>query len=181
MIYVILGALLLGLLILAAPISLGYDTGEKWLKITWLGLSLRKNLEEEQPKKRKAIAEKRKRRVGTVLRRLWAKRELCLELIHRVWRFVLAVFRTLNFQDSEASVSLPDPAWNGLLFAIVTNIHLENVDLSVNFENHNFAKIRVTVYPYRVAQQLITLMLHLPYIRIVRFAWDLKKSRQAHK
>ena len=43
---------------------------------------------------------------------------------------------------------------NGLLYAAVSNIRLKNMDFSVNFENRNFAKIRVTVYPYRVASQL---------------------------
>ncbi|MHB9074498.1 MAG: hypothetical protein ACYC6G_13340 [Desulfobaccales bacterium] len=176
MIYVILGALLLGLLILAAPISLGYDSGEKWLRIKWLGLSLKKRLAEEKPKKQKASTEKRKRRGGAVLKRLWAKRELCLELIQRGLRFMLEVLKTLNFRDSEACVSLPDPMWNGLLFAMVSNIHLENVSLSVNFENRNYAKIRVMIYPYRVASKLTTFLLQLPYIRILRFAWDLKKT-----
>jgi hypothetical protein len=165
-----------GVVILAAPISLGYDSGEKWLKIKWLGLSLKKRLDEEKPKKQKAITEKRKKRDWAVLKRLWAKRELCLELIQRVWRFILEVFKTLNFRDSQASVSLPDPMWNGLLFAVVTNIHLENVSLSVNFENCNYAKIRVTIYPYQVASKLTTFLIQLPYIRILRFAWDLKKT-----
>jgi hypothetical protein len=66
--------------------------------------------------------------------------------------------------------------WNGLLFGVLSTLNLENVDLSVNFENQNFAKIRVTIYPYRVARQVAVFMLHLPYIRIMRCAWDLKKS-----
>jgi hypothetical protein len=176
MIYVILGVLLVGLLVLAAPISLGYDSGEKWLKITWLGLTLKKGLKEEKPKKKKALAPKKKRRGRARLLEVWEKRELCLELGSRIWQFMVAVFRTFSFRESEASVSLPDPMLNGLLFAAVTNIHLENVDLSVNFENQNFAKIRVTIYPYRVAGQVAILLLKLPYIRILRFAWDLKKA-----
>jgi hypothetical protein len=176
MIYVILGALLLGLLLLVAPISLGYDSGEKWLRIRWLGLSLKKNLEKGKPKKKKGLIQKKKKHSWALLLRLWEKRDLCLELSQRVWRFILEVCRTFKFRKSEAGVSLPDPALNGLLFAVVTNINLYNVDLSVNFENHNFAKIRVTIYPYLVARQLAILMLHLPYIRILRFVWDLKKA-----
>lgn len=176
MIYLILGLLLMGLLILAVPISLGYDTGEPWLKITWLGLTLKKRLEEEKPPKKKTITQKSKMRGWAVLRRLWEKRDLCLELLQRVWRFFLEVFRTLNFRDSEAGISLPDPMWNGLLYGVVSTIHLENISLSVNFENRNYAKIRVTVYPYRVIHQVTTFLLHLPYLRILRFAWDLKKT-----
>ncbi len=178
--YLILGLFLVGLLILAAPISLRYNSGEPWLRITWLGLSLKKRLGVEKPQKpTKTLAQQSRRNGWALARRLWEKRELCLELIHRVGRFCLEIFRTLSFRDSAAAISLPDPLVNGLLYAVASNINLENVDLWVNFENRNFAKIRVTIYPYRVVAQLTTLMLHLPYIRILRFAWDLKKPDKA--
>jgi hypothetical protein len=179
MIYLILTVLLMGLLILAAPISLGYDSGEPWLRIKWLGLSLKTSLGGEKPEKpQKTRPQKSDRSGWAVLRRLWERRDLCLELFHRVRRLVLEVIRTLSFRDSAAGVSLPDPMLNGLLYAAVSTIHLENMDFSVNFENRNFAKIRVTVYPYRVASKLTLFLIHLPYIRLLRFAWDLKKTRR---
>ncbi len=106
--------------------------------------------------------------------RFWQKRDLVWELLNRLGRFVLEVLRTLSFRDSEATVSLPDPMWNGVLYGVLTNIHLENVDLSVNFEQRNYAKIWVTVYPYRLALQLADLLIRLPLLNIIRFAWDLK-------
>ena len=179
MIYLILAVLLVGLLILAAPISLGYDSGEPWLRIKWLGLSLKMRLGVEKPQKLKKIrAQKGARHGWAVLRRLWEKRDLGLEVIHRVRRFILEILRTLSFRDSAAGISLPDPMLNGLLYAVVSNIHLENVDFSVNFENRNFAQIWVTVYPYRVASKLTTFLIHLPYLGMLRLAWDLKKTRR---
>jgi hypothetical protein len=174
--YLILGAILLGLVILAVPVSLGYDSGEKWFKVRWLGLTMTNRLGVEKPKKlNKTVTQKRQISTWPLMRRLWRQRDLCLKLIHQVRRFGLEVIRTLKFRDTEAALSLPDPMWNGLLYAVVTNIDLKNVDLSVNFENRNFAKIWVTVYPYRVAGKLAVLLLRLPYLRIIRFAWDLKK------
>jgi hypothetical protein len=182
MTYLILGILLMGLLILAAPISLRYDSGEQWLRIKWLGLSLKKRLGVEKPKKpRKIIGSKNKRVGWAVLWRLWEKRELCLELTHRAWRFVLEIFRTLSFRDSKAVISLPDPMLNGLLYGVVSTLHLENVDLSVNFENRSFAKIRVKIYLYRVAPKFAAFLMHLPYMRILRFAWDLNATRQGRE
>jgi hypothetical protein len=182
MIYLILGAVMIVLLVLAAPISLGYDTGEEWLRIKWLGLSLKKRLGAERPKKpKKTVARKDRRSGWAVLAQLWEKRQLCLELIHRAWGCFLEVFRTLSFRDSQATMSLPDPMLNGLLYGVVSNINLKNMDLSVNFENRNYAKIRVTVYPYRVAARLTAFLLHLPYIRIIRFARDLKKTGKTRK
>ncbi|MDP2047149.1 MAG: hypothetical protein Q8L00_13170 [Deltaproteobacteria bacterium] len=179
MIYLILAVFLMGLLILAAPISLGYDSGEPCLRIKWLGLSLKTRLRGEKPKKLKRNRAQKSTRSGwAVLRQLWDRRDLCLELFHRVRRLLLEVIRTLSFRDSAAGVSLPDPMLNGLLYAAVSTIHLENVDFSVNFENRNFAKIRVTVYPYRVASKLTIFLIHLPYIQMLRFAWDLKKTRR---
>jgi hypothetical protein len=175
--YLILAPILLLLVMLVAPLTLGYDSGKKWLQIKWLGLSLTTRLEGGKPKKLwQGVTKNRTRRGGAVVPRLWKNRDLCLELIHRVWRFILEIFRTLSFRDSEVRISLPDPMWNGLLFAVVSNIHLEDMDLSVNFENRNFAKIWVTVYPYRVIRQMATLLLHLPYIKIIGFARTCKTA-----
>ena len=169
----------MGLLILAAPISLGYDSGEPWLRIKWLGLSLKTRLGGEKPKKlRKTKPQKSAGHGWAVLGRLWDRRDLCLELVHRVRRVVLEVAQTLSFRDSAAGISLPDPMLNGLLYAVVSNVRLQNVDFSVNFEDRNFAKIRVTVYPYRVAAKLTVFLVRLPYIRILRFARDLIKTRR---
>ncbi|MFA5111998.1 MAG: hypothetical protein WC443_11370 [Desulfobaccales bacterium] len=174
--YLILGLILAGTVILAAPISLGYNSGEQRLRVKWLGLTMTKPLGVEKPKKpRKIPAKKNKVSGRRMMGRLWQRRELALELIGKVKRVVFGVYRTLDFRDSEAALSLPDPLWNGLLYAVVTNLPLHNVSLSVNFENRNYAKIRVTVYPYRVARKLAAFFLTLPYIRLLRLAWDLKR------
>ncbi len=175
--YFILGAILVGAVILAAPISLRYNSGEPGIRVKWLGLTVTSRLGVGKPKKLKKAAI-RKSRVsgGRMLRRLWRQRELFWELTCQAKRFIFGVYRTLDFRDSEATLSLPDPMWNGLLYAVVTNLPLNSLSLSVNFENRNYAQIRVRVFPYRVAGKLAAFLLNLPYIRILRFAWDLKRS-----
>jgi hypothetical protein len=174
--YSILGVLLLGLIILTVPISLGYDSAEKWFQVKWLGLTLTRRLGGEQPEKirRKTSQKLGKLKPGAILPRLWQQRELVTALIARLGRFVLEVCRTLSFRDSEATVSLPDPMWNGVLYGVLTNIQLKHVNLSVNFENRNYAKLWVTAYPYRLAWKLAALLFRLPYLNLLRFAWDLK-------
>ncbi|MCX5888287.1 MAG: hypothetical protein NTY36_02410 [Deltaproteobacteria bacterium] len=169
-----MAVLLLGIVILAVPISLGYDSVEKWFQVRWLGLNLTTRLGREKPGKIRKKTTKKKNYGRAIMARFWQKRDLVWELLNRLGRFVLEVLRTLSFRDSEATVSLPDPMWNGVLYGVLTNIHLENVDLSVNFEQRNYAKIWVTVYPYRLALQLAGLLLRLPLLNIIRFAWDLK-------
>lgn len=68
--------------------------------------------------------------------------------------------------------------WNGLLYAAVGNLQLKEMNLSVNFDNRNYAKVWVTAYPYRVIWRLATLLLTLPYIRLLRLARDLKRNRK---
>lgn len=175
--YFILGAILAGTVILAAPVNLAYNSGEPWFRVKWLGLTMTKRLGVEKSKKIRKIPLRKKKVSGhRMMGRLWQRRELALELIGKVKRLIFGVCRSLDFRDSEAGISLPDPMWNGLLYAVATNLPLNEVSLSVNFENRNYAKIRVTIYPYRVARKLAAFFLSLPYIRIMRFAWDLKRS-----
>ena len=180
MIYYILGImLLLVVVILAAPISLGYDSTEKRLRVKWLGLTIaRKTAAEKLERASKKPSKKWRIRGLALMRRLWRVRDLLLELAGRLGQFGFEVFQSCSFRDSEVNVSLPDPMWNGVLCGMLTNIHLKELNLSVNFENRNYARIRMTVYLYRVAPKLVVLLLRLPYIRMVRFAWTLKKSRQ---
>lgn len=180
MIYYFLGALLLLLVgFLAAPINLGYDSTANWFRVKWLGLTITKRLKTEKPSRAPQKARKTWKIQGLILmRRLWQGRDLILELMERLGRFGFEVFQTLCFRDSEVTISLPDPLWNGMLCAVLTNIPLREIDLSVNFENRNYAKIWVTIYPNRVVRKLAALLLKLPYIRMLKLAWDLRKYRQ---
>ncbi|MFI5331353.1 MAG: hypothetical protein ACHQ2F_10035 [Desulfobaccales bacterium] len=168
----------MGLVLLAVPVSLGYNSAEKWFKVTWLGLTITRRWGREKPLtiRRKTGKKPGKVKGGAILPRLWRQRELVTELINRLGRFALEVGRTLSFRDSEASLSLPDPMWNGVLYGVLTNIQLKHVNLSVNFENRNYAKLWVTAYPYRVAWKLAALLIRLPYLNLLRFAWDLKNQ-----
>lgn len=178
--YFILGVMLLGIVILVVPISLGYNSAEKWFKLTWLGLTITKRLGQEKPEKigQKTTPKPKKNYGRAIMARFWQKRDLVLQLLPQLWHFGLKVVRTLSFRDSVASFSLPDQMWNGILYGVLTNIHLDEVNLSVNFVQRNYAKIWVTLYPYRVARQLAVLLLHLPYLQMLRFAWDLKNLKK---
>ena len=67
--------------------------------------------------------------------------------------------------------------WNGVLSAVLLNVNLPNINLSVNFEDRNYAKIWVIIYPYRILAKLAVFLCQLPYLRLARLAWDLKKAR----
>ena len=178
--YFILGAILVGTVVLAAPISFEFDSTERRVvKFAWLGLNITKRLQGERRERAPKKTKKRwKTRGLAMLRRLCQGRDLVRELAERVGRCGLEVFRGLSFHNSEVRISLPDPMWNGLLYAAFGNLQLKEMNLSVNFDNRNYAKVRVTAYPYRVIWRLATLLLTLPYIRLLRLARDLKRNRQ---
>ena len=177
--YFLIGLMLVVIIILAAPLSLGYDSVEKKLRVRWLGLTITRGLGREKPgKSPQSDIGKRKRRGPANLGLLWRQRDLVRELIQKLAGFAWEVGRTLYFRDSEATFSLPDPMWNGMLYAVISNINVQDVNLSVNFEQRNYAKIWVTLYPYRILQKLAVFLFHFPYRRTIRLAWDLKRQRQ---
>jgi hypothetical protein len=181
MAYFLLGLILVGIIILAAPLSLGYNSVERWFKVRWLGLTFTKGLDQEKPKKPKKIPKSKtpaSKGLG-IVRVILGHRDLVWELIGKFLGFALEVYRTLSFRDSEATFSLPDPAWNGMLYAVVQNINLQEINLSINFEERNYARIWVTVYPYRLLQKLAMFLFHFPFFRTIRLAWALKKQRKA--
>jgi len=179
MVYLLLGVVLLGIVFLAAPVSLGYNSPEKWLKVRWLGMTFTRELGQEKPAKPPKSDTAKKQGPGLAnLRVLWRRRDLIKELIGKLLGLAGELYRTLSFRDSEASISLPDPLWNGMLSAVLLNLPVQNIALVVNFEERNYAKIRVVIYPYRVLGKLAVFLLHLPYARLVRLAWDLKRARR---
>jgi hypothetical protein len=179
MLYFLLGLILIVTLILAAPVSLGYRSPGKWLTLRWLGMTFTRELGQEKPgKPRKSGTGKKKGRTLANLRVLWQARDLVRELIGKLLKFAWELCRTLDFRNSEATFSLPDPMWNGMLAAVLLNLQVQNIDLSVNFEERNYAKIWVTIYPYRVLGKVAVFLCRLPYVGLVRLAWDLKKLRQ---
>ncbi len=183
MAFFLLGLILLGLLILAAPVSLEYNSLEKRFKVRWLGVTFTRMLGREKPEKPKKPEKTPKRKTPAsksrglgAMKVILRQRDLVRELIRKLLGLALEVCRTLSFRDSVAAVSLPDPMLNGMLYAVINHIDLHEMRLSVNFEERNYAKIRVTVYPYRVVGKLAVFLFHFPYIRTIKLAWAMKKQ-----
>lgn len=174
MVTVLIIGLLLGMTLLIVPLSLGYDSREKVLQGKWFGLSFTKKLRPRKPPRKR---KKKKKTDKTIWRGLLADRGLALELLKKTVKFVVDLGRTLSFQDTEVRLSLPDPAWNGVLYGILTNLDLKNVQLSVNFYDENHAKLWVTLYPYRVAFQVAVFMINLPGIRIVKAFYKHRRGK----
>jgi hypothetical protein len=64
-----------------------------------------------------------------------------------------------------------------VLYGILTNLDLKNIQLSVNFCDENHAKLWVTLYPYRVVCRVAAFMISLPGVRIVKAIYQQRKGK----
>jgi hypothetical protein len=171
----IIAAILVFLLI---PVSLRFDSTHKHLTVTWMGLSLTKRLGKEKPRPAKETPEKEKKRtIKAIGKRLLKDKHLTFELLQKAYGTAIDMLRSVSVRKMEATFSTPDPLWNGMLWGIFSNIHLENVDLSVNFQDVNDMQACLEIYPYRIVNIAAGLLIRLPYRRIIRAAWYFKKDR----
>jgi len=174
-------AISLGILIaLLVPVSLRFDSTERYLKLGWLGLSVTKDLGRKKPRTPREKPEKeRKRTIKVIIGRCLLKdRDLCLELFQKGYRSARDMVKAVSIRELDVSFSTPDPMWNGVLCGIFANIHLENVTLGANFQNLNQVRGWLRFYPYKVIQVAAVLMIRLPYRRIIRTALYIRRHER---
>jgi len=177
MLYLCLAGIFIGLLLFLPPVSLGYDSRENRVKVRWLGLTLTRELKKKTERPRKKVSKAEPKGPGwAVIRHMAGERNLAVELINKIGRLGRDLLGIISFKGSEAGFSLPDPKWNGMLYALLANIHLEGVALSTNFNQLNFVKVWVTFYPLQVTAKVMGWLAHLPLRRIIRLIWDIKKA-----
>lgn len=99
-----------------------------------------------------------------------AVRALLVRTTKRLWR---GLARSASLKRLRIALSLPDPAWNGMLMGCLAASGGGGVpgwslpDLRVNFAGENSCLIEARLYPYRVVKALIDvlagLLVGLPY------------------
>jgi len=142
-----------------------------------MGLSVEKRLSRKKPRRSVEKPErKKKRNIKAIGLRLAKDRDLILELFQKGYRSMIDVLRSVSNQEIEATFSTPDPMWNGVLYGILTNIHFENVNLSMNFQNINYIRGCLQFHPYKIVKVSLGLLIRLPYRRIIRTALYIKKQ-----
>jgi len=193
LVYVLLPAIPLGIAaLLSIPVSLRFDSTQRSLHVGWMGLSFTKSLarkrlepskevpvtrkETEKPKEKPKKTKKGKISVAGKL--LLKERELTIELFQRGYRPILDLFRSVSIREMEASISTPDPMWNGVLAGIFASVPLKDVKLSANFQNVNYVRGSLQVHPYRVVKIAAGLLIRLPYRRIIKTLLSIKKSTE---
>jgi hypothetical protein len=167
---------LIALVFLLTPVSLGFDTVKKYLHVGWMGINLRIRLDRRKRARAKAEpVRKKKSHAKAIGLYLLKERDLVFELVQKAHRPLMRLLRSVSIRNIEASFSTPDPLWNGILDGICCNLPLENVHLSVNFRNINYAKGELQLYLYKIVQTAVPLLIGLPYRRIIRAFLSIRK------
>jgi len=163
------------LALLLVPVSLRFDSREKQLIVRWLGFSIKKKYVPEKPGKPGEEVPRRGWLFRTMGQLIMEDRTLACDMVPRLFRSVVSVIRSVSVRDMEATFSVPDPMWNGLLHGVLANMSTKNAHLSMNFENVNYIRGSIHFYPYRVLREVAGLLIRLPYRRMIRGALSRKK------
>ena len=172
--------ILIGLLVLLmVPIKLRFDSRQRRLTVHWMGLSATRRLGGKKPRVTEEKGEREKRRIIKTVGRLFLKdKYLIFELLLRVYRPFVYLLRSVSVRELDASFSTPDPMWNGVLFGIANNVHHKNVRLSVNFQGINYLRGCFEIRPYRLLHATISMLVRLPYRRIIRNILGMRKNER---
>jgi hypothetical protein len=194
-VFVVLGAILLVALLLIAvalfvPLVCLIDSGTWQLRVRWLaaleywrplpgakgetGLSIAGKsigLPGRRTRRKGAPRTPRKSRatVGRFLRRCLGSPSIRRALAKRLPELWRGIRSSVSLTRRQIRVSLPDPAWNGMLAGWLAQTGGSRASaLSINFVGENTVLLEVRVYPYRIAEALLVFLARLPYRALVR-------------
>jgi hypothetical protein len=166
------------LVFLFTPVSLEFDTVKKSFRVGWRGVDLRIRLDRRKPARSKAEPERKKKSHAKAIGLyLFEESDLIFELIRKARRPLMRLLQSVSIRNIEGSFSTPDPLWNGVLYGICCfSLPLEHVHLSANFKDINYVKGELQLYPYKIVETAVPLLIGLPYRRIIRAFLSIRKS-----
>ncbi|HVB99539.1 MAG TPA: hypothetical protein VNJ12_09465 [Candidatus Dormibacteraeota bacterium] len=187
-------ALLLLAAMLFSPLVFSIDSGKGQARVCWLGAleysrpfppaegkaELRfagksLSLPARRAKRKRRPAAPGPRKAGKrataarFLRRCLCQPEVRRILVKRIGRLAKGMLRSVAWTGRQVNLSLPDPAWNGMLAGWLAQRHGgRGSAVRVNFTGENELFLEVRVYPYRIATALLIFSAGLPYRALLR-------------
>jgi hypothetical protein len=118
---------------------------------------------------RKHVSKPRRRFRARFLRRCLSDSVIRRRLVKQLARLGRGVWRSLVLTRWQSSVSLSDPAFNGMLMGALAQAGPPlNSNLSVNFVGENSLFIEARVYPHRLVKAFFLFLTGLPYVALFR-------------
>jgi hypothetical protein len=198
-VFVALGfVLLMGVLLMAAalfsPLVITIDSANRQLRVRWLAaleywrplpwaegkagigiagkairLPARRGTRKRERKSGIGKTRKNRARVGRFLRSCLGEPSIRLALSRRLGGLWRGMRRSVTLTCREISVSLPDPAWNGMLAGgLAQSSGIRISAMRVNFTGENGVFLEARLYPHRIARALLLFLIGLPYRAIFR-------------
>ena len=114
------------------------------------------------------MAQKRARAVR-FLRRCLRQPNIRRVLVERIGQLAKRMLRSIAWTRQQIDLSLPDPAWNGMLAGWLAGLPGgRRSAVRVNFTGDSGLFLEVRVYPYRIATALLVFSTGLPYRALLR-------------
>ena len=154
---------------LLTPLSLEFDTDKKSFQVGWVGIYIRIRLGRRKTGRLKAEhGRKRKSHVEAIGLFLIEESDFIFELLRKARHPLMKLLQSVSIRHIEVSLSTLDPLWNGVLYGICLNLYWENVNLLVNFRNLNYVKGELQLYPYKIIDTALRLLIGLPHQKLIR-------------
>lgn len=112
---------------------------------------------------------KNRARIARFLRRCLGDPTIRSSVARRFAKLARGIWRSVSLTRREVSVSLPDPAWNGMLAGWLAQSDADSA-FRIDFTGENSAYFEARMYPYRIVGALLAFVFGLPYPALVR-AW----------
>jgi hypothetical protein len=140
---------------------LPWAAGESGLSIAGKPVKIaRKGL---RPKRRRKVAIGQRVRMARFLRRCLATPAVRNVMANRLKKLGKGILRSATLTRRQITISLPDPAWNGMLAGWMAGWGYWGSAIRVDFSGQSGCFFEVRLYPYRVAKALLLFTVGLPY------------------
>jgi hypothetical protein len=182
---------------LFTPFILTIDSGKRQMRIRWLGsleywrplpgtegepglsiagMSIRfrerrtRQAGGEAAASRRAAPKPRNdyRRMGRFVRGCLREPSIRVGLVKNLARLWRGIVQSISFTHRQIELSLPDPAWNGMLAGWLAQTSAGRRAIRVNFVGGSSVLLEARLYPYRVAEAFVFFLGRLPYRALLR-------------
>lgn len=129
-----------------------------------IAIPARRNKRKPRPQARARKGRESRARFARFLRLCLREPALRRILVRRTARLGKRILRAASLTRRQIRVSLPDPAWNGMLAGLLAwRGDGRGSAVRVNFPGENDLFLEVRLYPYRVVKALLAFSIGLPY------------------
>jgi len=190
-----------GLLVLFSPVVVSVDTDGTQMQVRWMALRCRVSLaggrletqasfaglplqgvvakikaKVRRSKEKKPGKQEGKRSsafLRRVLRACAGDAQIRRAVARQTGNLARGVLRSVELSNWESDLSLPDPAWNGMLAGLLAQQQWKHSGkrcrrFGVNFTGENRLQLEARFYPHRTVKALCGFFLGLPYRAIYR-------------